>query len=620
MKEQKRQRSRISIIQQVRQSKLDLRGADDPSTVSSQPDSITCRGFRQRKHLLLRLPLLVACTLYVLCTHQKFPDLIGVIRRSIPFGSGTKDPWDMVPDDAVQLPLNLNSTMYEDIVGIYHVPSTSSIMVVITDHGSGSAAPLNQTQGRSACLRPYLIGRLSGPALGTVGLPWVYTHWNMTKGSSSRRQQPSAAEASADGGSDSLLVVHSSVVEGRYNVPFAGEYYIEIIVLLCNKWGEENPLRHSDDIELIRQNCVENPMRHRLTAENTTIRVVAPQPSASTQHTASSPPDLFVSERDERSSPGEKAGYWIHDETGKIGPALNESILSRTRPLYTRFQPSNCTGDWCHEAESMTRYSPYHFRWNQNAPWYNNGSATSLAAIAVGMSGISNDESAERNLTSRVQAVDRSAEVICLFGASHSRVLARFMRPFIPSATVVHINVQFARDLAYTFDNESDSRIVAQRHADRNSQPKIAGRGCSISLVGIGQWDAGWKDDQPTPVLPYERDLHRTVRHIEWTYPASKIFLWNIHYAPLGNRMWDRCPSGEWRHPAFIDEYNAALQRIANNSSDPARPEAPRRIYLDTSFITGPEWDSAEDWYHYKNEVGKQEALYLIAAVLGIMP
>jgi hypothetical protein len=63
----------------------------------------------------------------------------------------------------------------------------------------------------------------------------------------------------------------------------------------------------------------------------------------------------------------------------------------------------------------------------------------------AGISGISNDDSAERKLTSRIQEVSRGDEVIGVFGASHSRVLSKFMRPFIPSATVIHVNVAFAK-------------------------------------------------------------------------------------------------------------------------------------------------------------------------------
>jgi hypothetical protein len=48
---------------------------------------------------ILCLPLLVAGNLYVLST-QQIP--------TISFGNGARDPWDMVPDDAVKLPLNLN--------------------------------------------------------------------------------------------------------------------------------------------------------------------------------------------------------------------------------------------------------------------------------------------------------------------------------------------------------------------------------------------------------------------------------------------------------------------------------------------------------------------------------
>jgi hypothetical protein len=123
----------------------------------------------------------------------------------------------------------------------------------------------------------------------------------------------------------------------------------------------------------------------------------------------------------------------------------------------------------------MARFARYHFR-------------------LAGISGVSNDDCTERSLNSRIQEVARGDEVICVFGASHSRVLSKFMRPFIPSATVIHVNVGFARDLAFTTDSAIAFRV--RFHADRNSKPKIAGRNYTISLVGIGQRDAAWKGDR----------------------------------------------------------------------------------------------------------------------------
>jgi len=38
--------------------------------------------------------------------------------------------------------------------------------------------------------------------------------------------------------------------------------------------------------------------------------------------------------------------------------------------------------------------------------------------------------------------------------------------------------------------------------------------------------------------------------------------------------------------------------------------------YIDTDFITGPVWDSAEDWSHYNGEEGSQEIKYILSEIL----
>ena len=42
--------------------------------------------------------------------------------------------------------------------------------------------------------------------------------------------------------------------------------------------------------------------------------------------------------------------------------------------------------------------------------------------------------------------------------------------------------------------------------------------------------------------------------------------------------------------------------------------------YIDTSFITTPLWDIAPDWCHLPLLVSNVEALYVLGAVLGVLP
>jgi hypothetical protein len=81
-----------------------------------------------------------------------------------------------------------------------------------------------------------------------------------------------------------------------------------------------------------------------------------------------------------------------------------------------------------------------------------------------------------------------------------------------------------------------------------------------------------------------------------------------MHYNALGNRM-TGCPLKEWRNPFVIDHYNAIAKHLTLEFMG-------RVEYIDTDFIIGPMWDSPDDWCHFQNEAGKQDALYLLARVL----
>jgi hypothetical protein len=95
------------------------------------------------------------------------------------------------------------------------------------------------------------------------------------------------------------------------------------------------------------------------------------------------------------------------------------------------------------------------------------------------------------------------------------------------------------------------------------------------------------------------------------------FFRFSYHHARFISDIWRLCPTFDWRNAAFIDQYNAALRRVAVAAASESS-SLPPPMYLDTSLITRPMWDSPPDWYHFKNEVGRVQSIFIAATLLGI--
>jgi hypothetical protein len=200
------------------------------------------------------------------------------------------------------------------------------------------------------------------------------------------------------------------------------------------------------------------------------------------------------------------------------------------------------------------------------------------------------------------------------------------MNKFAPSLHIAYIPTKYARELGTPFngirdDDATVSVELVRTHSLRNAEndyPHLGNDTCTVSVIGIGQWDASWAESHPTPVATYEREIRHTVQTIHVAFPQSQILLWNIHDNMLRTMSYATCPATEWRLPPLIDQYNVALQRIVADIAATA-PTFPIK-YLDTSFIVRPQWDSAKDTSHYVNAVGYTEALYIASVIAGILP
>jgi hypothetical protein len=187
-----------------------------------------------------------------------------------------------------------------------------------------------------------------------------------------------------------------------------------------------------------------------------------------------------------------------------------------------------------------------------------------------------------------------------------------------------HIDTRFANEFGNITDTsrEKISQRV-QRQVHQLSLQKPFRGPCTIIVIGIGHWDAGFPHQYPTPIVHYETNMFHTVDHLHMAYPAARIYVWNVHPMSLGFALWDQCPSYDWRNPALIDQYNYALQRVVKKFNSQSRSSSLPSVsiqYLDTSFIVNPQWDAAVDWYHhdFDREIGQVEAIYIAATIFGI--
>jgi hypothetical protein len=355
------------------------------------------------------------------------------------------------------LELNPNCTMFPDIVGIYHDAASCSVRVVVQSNATEYDNATNSS--RKPCLRPYLVGRLSGPTVGIVS-PWIY----LPKGNG------------------------SMVIEGNYEVPVSGTYFLEIIVILCNNYNEEilrqaqnvttpgtdwtNDAAFQGEMKHVLENCVEHPERHRLTARNVSIQVTQ---ETSRSKVASDSNDPLLEPEKQASSVERLSGFW----------EWNTSSNQRMEPLYTRYQPLPCTDlPECLEPEAtLERFSPYRFVWTTNVNLTEEMHTNEQIDPARVVPRHFVDEETLRKLI-WIRSQTRVNDTICLLGASHSREMVELLKVLmqIPVFWVeTHRAGDLGEDLATA--NQVQQFIVGHSHG---SNPQ-----CTILVIGLGSWVSG---------------------------------------------------------------------------------------------------------------------------------
>lgn len=455
-----------------------------------------------------------------------------------------------------------NASLRSDIISIEHHPRDASITVRIK-------------QG-SRCPRPFLRGRLSGPALVAMK-DWRYFKDNKN---------------------------NATEVVGTYVLPttFAGHYFLELVVVYCENFllAANNAGEHSNNYTYARvlppsnntydfsQTCTENAEQRQLTSPNSIITVTKTITTSS--------------------SPSTTPGFWIHKHynpstaTKMITTTDSATIGSDMNPLYTRYQLPGCfrknTPECTTFITSAEPFQDYTFQWMHQ----------------IQKSTFSNDNDNAEQIKDTQQSdadfllhpvLPSTPTNICVLGSSHARKLVDYL------------------NMANITNNPNDRypNITVQYHDRRMPfQVKSAPAGCDRLVISVGQWPPGKKfrvnRDGPFTVARFFNEYHqmaqRLLRDHDHNPNTVPVLFRSINYNPIG-AMIGACPPTDWRSPAVIDGYNAAIQHVVMTMAQSTDKHVQ---FIDTDFLVGPMWDAASDWCHLDERIGLLQGLHVMQQAL----
>ncbi|CAJ1951932.1 unnamed protein product [Cylindrotheca closterium] len=417
------------------------------------------------------------------------------------------------------IPRNEKSTIATDITRIWHNSQSGSVCVHLKED--------------ARCPHPALVGRLSGPALAILDWKEMQTTTDTPPG---------------------------TVLCGDYSNKWldAGEYFLEIIVLLCEDYGVGAFGRISDAAWFnTTVSCVEDAMHNRITSDTgSTITISSP----------TTPSGNY------------RLGRWIRKE----GIPL--------RPLFTRSQPRVCFGpdkvpeykQLCNSFANRDVYVASKGREIRGLPEYE---------FQWGMN-ISESGLIER-FRERLNDNSTHFPKICGIGDSHSRYMTgRSLRALNLEGMMLYVGTTWP----------DPDKI----------QKRLKGKKCEKLFVQVGQWPAShYSPGGPFSFGKYHEKLKLHVQNVLKTIennPIGTVYLPTLDQCPLMGRI-TACT--DWRSPATMDGYSLCNQMIEQELN------TSRVKYVDTNFIIYTHWDGHGDWQHLQETVRSRKTIFMAAIMLG---
>lgn len=195
---------------------------------------------------------------------------------------------------------------------------------------------------------------------------------------------------------------------------------------------------------------------------------------------------------------------------------------------------------------------------------------------------------------------------VCISGASHARVLSVYMS----SIDLYENNITNYKDILlsekYMFDNKLSSnstriKYIEKHFASDNFYPNID---CDILIITTGQWDLSWKLSEPTKPDVFRSNIKNIFYKISNSKYYNKTWILSCDPNSIGQIMPANKTLKDWRNPAVVDMYNNIIKEEVNKYNNIK--------YINLWPIVYPMWDSAPDYSHYINNVGRTMAQYIV--------
>ncbi|CAB9503799.1 expressed unknown protein [Seminavis robusta] len=460
----------------------------------------------------------------------------------------------------IQIELDSNATLFKDLISIQHFPQSAQIVV--------------ELRNGAKCPRPYLMARLSGPAL------ILLQNWTW---------------------SDNQKTGPGTTMAATYQTPIGGEYFLEVAALFCHDafydmvdlnniaklprnqdWLKDDNKTADGMANVLAINftgtCMENPFRRRLTAPKASIWVT---------------PEMAKRTRQQFQSQ-QWAGYWHNHKSLPSSISSNDTTTTLHPPVYLRHQPFECywslmTGkaqaDHCFVADNRNQFNPYEFRWTKVPTDSNNRNSNPLLPATT---------TTTKDLS--LSLLKQSApQIVCFVGFSHSKELMEAGERLGINPNTTNIELKWVQA---KFPNDFKAKDVIQSQ-------------CTHLIVAIGQWPAScYYHGKPTLLDEYYPQMQGVFQQlVDAGISTSKVFARPIHYNGPSGQISGACPPRDWRSPMVLDAYNGIVQRVCLEYNV---------TYLVDHFVHTPIWDSNPDWTHLLPRTSEANVFYLIAAAMGM--
>jgi hypothetical protein len=456
-------------------------------------------------------------------------------------------PLDPLPP-STEIPMHKSSSYVKsDVSKIVHVPAESRIEVHLKD------------KSIRRCQNPVFKGRISGWSLSMIDFDY----------------KSNDHERAAD------------VVVGTYDlsqIPMSGRYYVEILVLLCEGYGED-----FRGVNLMGV-CIENvkDANQRITEENgiasIDIDIGVDRSSLRQQQNSTSRGGRWLNKKFLS-----KQAQIIHQQQLKSTEPNSADAILPPKPLFTKYATKNYN----------YTFMDYTFRWNRGPDEVLNKPGL------VGL--LAQDDEGKITKTSQKSLKPQQRTQVCFLGASHSRELTKHCLSLLEET---------CKEAHQDSIPELNCTHVDLRYPEQVTGTEIFGKyGCTHVVVGLFQWPFSyiWKDESHWDFSNWETEMTEVVRILEQAVkgrkiPLRRVILRSAHPNGLKDEAVS-CPMKDQRIPPTADAATTILREIAESFS-------PIVSFLDTNFIIDPVWDSAKDYSHYIDENGEVEAKFILSEIL----